>query len=67
MTDPTHEEMLEEAARREEENKALEALDKLHEENGEGMKKLAEHERIKVIQTACGAIGKYTEELKELS
>ena len=63
----THEEMLEVAAQREAENKALEALDKLHEENGEGMKQLAEHERIKVIQTACGAIGKCTVELEELS
>ena len=41
----THEEMLEEAAKRESENKALEALDKLHEENSEGMKQLAETER----------------------
>jgi hypothetical protein len=63
----THEEMLEEAARRESENKALEALDKLYDENGEGMKQLAEHERIKVIQTACGAIGKYSDALKELA
>jgi hypothetical protein len=38
----THEEMMEEAARRE---KALEALDKLYDENGEGMKQLAETER----------------------
>ena len=28
---------------------------------------MTEHERIKVIQTACGAIGKCTEELKTLS
>ena len=62
----THEEMLEIAAQREAENKALEALDKLYDENGEGMKQLAEHERIKVIQTACGAIGKYSDALKEL-
>ena len=62
----THEEMLEVAAQREAENKALEALDKLYDENGEGMKQLAEDERIKVIQTACGAIGKCTEELKKL-
>ncbi len=59
----THEEMLEEAARRE---KALEALDKLYTENDKGMKKLAEHERIKVIQNACGAIDKYSDALKEL-
>ena len=31
------------------------------------MKQLAEHERIKVIQTACGAIGKYSDALKELA
>ena len=59
--------MLEEAARREKENKALEALDKLYDENGEGMKKLAEHERIKVIQTACYAISKYSDALKALA
>ena len=41
----THEEMLEEAARREAENKALAALDKLYEENGDAMTKLAEIER----------------------
>jgi hypothetical protein len=63
----THEEMLEEAARRESENKALEALDKLYDENGEGMKQLAEHERIKVIQTAVAGIGKYSDALKELA
>jgi len=63
----THEEMLEVAAQRESENKALEALDKLHEENSEGMKQLAEHERIKVIQTAVGAIDKYSDALKELA
>jgi hypothetical protein len=63
----THEEMLELAAQREAENKALEALDKLYDENGEGMKKLAEHERIKVIQTACYAISKYSDALKALA
>ena len=71
----SHEEMLEEAARREAENKALEALDKLYDENGDSLKQLAEiekeeimieDERIKVIQTACGSIGKCTEELKKL-
>ena len=71
----SHEEMLEEAARREAENKALEAVDKLYKENGDALQKLAEiereermteDERIKVIQTACGAIGKCTEELKKL-
>lgn len=49
------------------EEKALEALDKLYDENDEGMKKLAEHERIKVILTACGAIGKYSNALKALA
>lgn len=63
----SHEEMLEIAAQREAENKALEALDKLYDENGEGMKQLAEHERIKVIQTACGAIDKYSDTLKALA
>jgi hypothetical protein len=62
-----HEEMLEVAAQREAENKALEALDKLYEENSEGMKQLAEDERIKVIQTACGAIDKYSDALKALA
>jgi len=38
----THEEMLEVAAQREAENKALEALDKLYKENDKGMKKLSE-------------------------
>jgi hypothetical protein len=42
--DLTHEEMLEEAEHREAERKALDALDKLHEENGDAMKKLAEIE-----------------------
>ena len=37
----THEEMLEIAAQREAENKALEALDKLYQENDNGMKRLA--------------------------
>jgi len=47
--DLTHEEMLEVAAQRESENKALEALDKLYDENGEGMKQLAEIERNETI------------------
>jgi len=41
----THEEMLSVAAQREEENKALEALDNLMEENQEGMIQLAEIEK----------------------
>ena len=48
----THEEMLEEAARREAENKALAALDKLYEENGDAMKKLAEIEEEEFGQLA---------------
>jgi hypothetical protein len=42
---PTHEEMLEEAARRESENKALAALDELYEKHGDAMLKLAEIEK----------------------
>ena len=76
MTDPTLDEMLEEAAKREEANKkAWEAVQKLYVENGDALKELAdiereermtEDERIKVIQTACGAIDKYSDALKEL-
>jgi hypothetical protein len=40
-----HEEMLEEAARREAENKALAALDELYEKHGDAMLKLAEIEK----------------------
>ena len=42
---PTHEEMLEEAERREAENKALAALDELYEKHGDAMLKLAEIEK----------------------
>ena len=42
----THEEMLEEAARREE--AALKAVDKLYEENGDAMKQLAEIEKEEI-------------------
>jgi hypothetical protein len=65
--EPYPDAMFEEAERREAENKALEALDKLHEENGKGMKQLAEHERIEVISTAVGAIRKYSDALKALA
>ena len=41
---PYPDEMFEIAEKREAENKALEALDKLYDENSEGMKKLAEAE-----------------------
>ena len=67
MTEPYPDEMFEEAERREAENKALEELDKLYKENAEGMKKLAEHERIEVIQTAVAGIGKYSDALKALA
>ena len=67
MTEPYPDEMFEEAERREAENKALEELDKLYKENAEGMKKLAEHERIEVIQTAVAGIGKYSDALKEIA
>ena len=77
----THEEMLEiaaqrEAANREIYNKAWEAVEKFFDENDDALQKLAEiereermteDERIKVIQTACGAIGKYSDALKELA
>ena len=55
--------------------KAWEAVEKLYAENGDALKELAdiereermtENERIKVIQTACGAIDKHSEALKEL-
>ena len=49
------------------EEKALEALDKLYDENNEGMKQLTEHERIEVISTAVGAIRKYSDSLKALA
>jgi len=49
MTDhPTHEEMLEIAAEREAANKALEALDKLHNENGDALQQLAAIEQEEV-------------------
>ena len=76
MTEPYPDEMFEEAERREAANKAWEAVEKLYAENGDALKQLAdiekeermtEDERIKVIQTACGAIGKYSDALKELA
>jgi hypothetical protein len=72
----THEEMLEEAANREAYNKAWEAVERFFDENDDALQKLAdiereermnEDQRIKVIQTACGAIDKYSDALKELS
>ena len=47
MTDPTLDEMLEEAARRE---AALKAVEKLYKENGEGLQRLAEIERQELIE-----------------
>jgi hypothetical protein len=41
----THEEMLEEAAKREAERKALDAVDKLYKNNGDDLKQLAEIEK----------------------
>ena len=76
MTEPYPDAMFEEAERREAANKAWEAVEKLYAENGDALKQLAdiekeermtEDERIKVIQTACGAIGKYSDALKELA
>jgi len=51
-----HEEMLEVAAQREAENKALEALDKLYKENDEGMKKLAEMTREERVEAGIQEI-----------
>ena len=76
MTEPYPDEMFEEAERREAENKARAAVEKLYEENGDALKRLAEieteermteDERIKVIQTAVAGIGKYSDALKELA
>ena len=66
----THEEMLEEAEHREAENKALNALDKLYEDNCAAMEMLAEIERkeqMNPVQIAVCAIGKYSDALKELA
>ena len=49
MTDPTHEEMLEEAERRE---AAMKAVEKLYEENGDALKRLAEIEKEELINEA---------------
>jgi len=97
MTDPTLDEMLEEAAKREAENevivakvsdedyqkvldeaqrqeKALEAVEKLYDENGDALQQLAAIEREELlekmnsqsIQTAIVGIDKYSDALKEL-
>ena len=46
---PYPDEMFEEAERREAERKALDALDKLYEENGDAMTKLAEIEKDNLV------------------
>ena len=48
----THEEMLAVAAQREAENKALEALDKLYDENGDALQQLSVIERRELINEA---------------
>ena len=48
----THEEMLSVAAQREAENKALEALDKLYDENGDALQQLSVIERQELINEA---------------
>jgi hypothetical protein len=66
----THEEMLEEAERREAENRALNALDKLYEDNCAAMEMLSKIERkeqMNPVQIAVCAIGKYSDALKELA
>lgn len=67
--EPYPDAMFEEAERRESENKALEALDKLHEENSEGMKQLAEgrEKYNEALKLAIDGIGKYSDALKELA
>ncbi len=52
----THEEMLEEAARREEENKAWEAVEKLYDENGDALQQLAAIERAERNQTIVAKV-----------
>lgn len=66
----THEEMLEEAAKREEANKkAWEAVQKLYAENGDALKELADiekEERMDAVRTAISGIDKYSDALKEI-
>lgn len=66
----THEEMLEDAERREAENRALNALDKLYEDNCAALEILSEIERkeqMNPVQIAVCAIGKYSDALKEIA
>ena len=51
---PYPDEMFEEAERREAERKALDALDKLYEENGDALKQLAKIEREEREKLAAG-------------
>ena len=52
----THEEMLEEAARREAVNKAWEAVEKLYDENGDALQQLAAIERAEHHQTMIAKV-----------
>jgi hypothetical protein len=52
--EPYPDEMFEEAERREAERKALDALDKLYEENGDALKQLAKVEREEKEKLAAG-------------
>ena len=66
----THEEILEEAERREAANRALNALDKLYEDNCAAMEMLSEierKERMDPVQIAVCGIGKYSDALKEIA
>jgi hypothetical protein len=65
----THEEMLEEASKRE---KAWEAVERFFDENDDGLRKLAEieteeRERMDAVKTAIAGIGKYSDALKEIA
>ena len=65
----THEEMLEEAEKRE---KAWEAVERFFDENDDGLRKLAEieteeRERMDAVKTAIAGIGKYSDALKEIA
>jgi hypothetical protein len=68
--EPYPDEMFEEAERREAANRALDALDKLYEDNCAALEILSEIERkehIDTFQIAVCAIGKYSDALKELA
>jgi hypothetical protein len=74
MTENYPDYLFEEAAKREAENKALEELDKLYDENGDALQQLAAIEREELlekmnsqaIQNAIAGIDKYSDALKEL-